>query len=337
MRKILKSTLLIMISAILFCGFIFFNQNQINIDAYAEEETLFLGGMPIGIRAFSDNFVITDFVNVVTPTGSYSPAQKAGLKKGDVIVSVNGQNPRSYNVLIELLQQNDEVEITVQRGKEIHKTKIKTVEDTRYKGKKAGMMIKNDINGIGTVTYVKENGAFGALGHPIGDEYAHNDLYQNGTVYDCTIYGYNRAEKNKAGELIGQIDTQKPIGTFYSNSISGILGNFDEKPQKLTPINIAKREEVVPGKAYINTTIDGNIPSMYEIEIIKAENQPTENEKSMVIRITDKKLLQTTGGILQGMSGSPIIQNGKLIGAVTHVMTTDSTIGYGIYIEWMLN
>ena len=338
MKKILKSSLLLLISAIIICGFLFFSvQNKI-IYANAADENVILGGMPIGIRAESPDFLVSDFINVVTPFGSYSPAQKAGLKKGDVILSVNGQKPINYYEFNKLIQQKEICDITIQRDKELKKISIQTVEDIRKKERKIGLMIKKDISGIGTMTYIMQNGEFGALGHPIGDEFGHVDLYQTGTIYDCIIYGYNKPEENQAGGLLGQIDINTPIGTFNSNTLSGIKGTMTEIPKNnITTLPIGNREAVLPGKAQIYTTIDGKNPSLYDIEIIKTEIQPTEKEKSMVIRVTDKKLLQTTGGILQGMSGSPIIQNEKLIGAVTHVLTSDATIGYGIFIDWMIN
>lgn len=338
MKRILKNTLIFLISAIIFCGILLLSQPKTYAEAATEDKnTVILGGMPIGLQAQSHFFTVTDFINVITSEGSYSPAQKGGMEKGDIILAINGIRPDSISQLSQLIEDNEKTEFTIKRRNEIIKIGIKCKEDMRKKAKKAGMMVKNDLSGIGTVTYIQQNGNFGALGHPISDAYGISDIYQTGTVYDCTVYGYKRAEKEKPGELIGQIDIQKPIGSFYSNTLSGILGKLNELPKNGKQIKVAGKEQVVPGKAYICTTIDGNTPSTYEIEIIKATKQDIEKEKSMVIRVTDPTLLKTTGGILQGMSGSPIIQNGKLIGAVTHVLTSDSTMGYGIYIEWMMN
>ena len=327
-----------MISAFLLCGFLFINFSDNTAEAAAEEKnTVYLGGMPIGIIAKSSNFTVIDFVNVITKDGSYSPAQKSGVRKGDVILAVNGQKSTDIESLSALMSENETAELTLRRKGEIIKITVKNAEDLRQKGRKVGLIVKNDLSGIGTVTYIEKNGKFGALGHPIADQNGNSSMYQTGKVYDCMIYGYKRAENEKAGELIGQIDTQKQLGTFYSNTLSGILGNFYEKPTNGQEIEVASQSEVKPGKAYVCTTIDGNKPSTYEIEIVKTTQQPEEKEKSMVIRVTDKNLLRTTGGILQGMSGSPIIQEGKLVGAVTHVLTSDPTLGYGIYIEWMMN
>lgn len=337
MKKIAKLTIFILLSAIFFCGIIFTNNNNVYAQAAEETEKVYLGGNPIGIHAISPYFVVTDFVNVVTNDGSFSPAQRAGLKKGDVILSFNGQNPTNIDEIKQIIARNKNLELAARRKGEIIKMSIEPVIDIRQNHPSIGIMVKNDLSGIGTVTYVRTDGRFGALGHPISDQNGYSDIYQKGNVYECIIFGYNRAKKNQPGELIGQIETQKPLGTFDSNTVSGILGSFDTPPKDGTLVETAPKNEVKPGKASIYTTIDGQIPTLYDIEIIKTAQQDAEKEKSMVIRITDKELLRKTGGILQGMSGSPILQNGKLVGAVTHVLTADSTMGYGIYIDWMLN
>ncbi|MBO4539761.1 MAG: PDZ domain-containing protein, partial [Clostridia bacterium] len=302
-----------------------------------KREEIYLGGTPIGIQAVSPYFVVTEFVNVVTSEGSFSPAQKAGLKKGDIILSVNGERPKDIAQLCKTVETTNTAEFIVKRNNEVIKIAVNPAKDIRQNAKKVGIMVKNDLSGIGTLTYVRKDKRFGALGHPIADQYGYSDVYQTGTVYDCTVLGYNRAKNDKPGELIGKIESKKPIGTFDSNTLSGILGKLYELPEGKTAVTIATKEEVKPGKATIYTTIDGKRPDFYDIEIIKANFQPEEKEKSMIIRVTDKYLLSKTGGILQGMSGSPIVQDGNLVGAVTHVLTADSTMGYGIYIEWMMN
>ena len=338
MRKTAKISIIILFSAILLCGFLFCNNNTTQFaEAVEENETVYLGGTPIGIRAVSPYFVITEFVNVVTSEGSFSPAQKAGLKKGDIILSVNGERPKDVEQMCKIIESSHTADFTVKRNNEIVRRTVTPVTDIRQKAKKAGIMVKNDLSGIGTLTYVRKDKRFGALGHPIADQYGYSDIYQSGTVYDCLILGYNRAENNKPGELIGQIEIKKSLGTFDSNTLSGILGTLYDLPEDKTAVRVAAKGEIKPGKATIYTTIDGKKPDFYDIEIIKTNVQPEEKEKSMVIRVTDKYLLSKTGGILQGMSGSPIVQDGKLVGAVTHVLTADSTMGYGIYIEWMMN
>ena len=337
MKKIAKLTIFILLSAIFFCGIIFTNNNNVYAQAAENNKKVYLGGKPIGIHAISPYFVVTDFVNVVTSEGSFSPAQRAGLEKGDVILSFNGQNPTDIDGIKQIIALNKNIDLVVRRKSEIIKMSIDPINDIRQNHPSIGIMVKNDLSGIGTVTYVRKDGRFGALGHPISDQNGYCDIYQKGKVYECLIFGYNRAKKNQPGELIGQIETNKPLGTFDSNTVSGILGAYYTPPTEGMLVETAPRNEVKPGKASIYTTIDGQIPTLYDIEIIKTTQQDTEKEKSMVIRVTDKELLRKTGGILQGMSGSPILQNGKLVGAVTHVLTADSTMGYGIYIDWMMN
>ena len=337
MKKTAKLTIFILLSAILFCGILFTNNNIAYAQAAEDREKVYLGGNPIGIHAFSPYFVITDFVNVVTKDGSFSPSQREGLEKGDVILSINGQNPNDIKEIRKIIAENKKIELVIRRKGEIRKKEIAPVIDIRYNRPSIGIMVKNDLSGIGTVTYVRKDGRFGALGHPISDQNGYSDIYQTGKAYECLIFGFNRAKKNQPGELIGQIETKKPIGTFDSNTISGILGKLFTPPTEGTLVETAPRTDVHPGKAAIYTTIDGQDPALYDIEIIKTSAQNEEKEKSMVIRVIDKTLLKKTGGILQGMSGSPILQDGKLVGAVTHVLTADSTMGYGIYIDWMTN
>ena len=189
--------------------------------------------------------------------------------------------------------------------------------------------------------YDSESKKFGALGHPITDSDTNEPfLIKNGDVIESSIISIRKGEKGSPGELKGIfMNENTPTGKINKNTQSGIFGelnieNFSNS--KIKPLKIGFRDEVVPGKAKIITTIDENGPQEYEIEIEKLLNQTCASSKSMVIKITDPKLLEKTGGIVQGMSGSPIIQNNKIVGAVTHVLINKPDTGYGIYIEWML-
>ena len=346
MKKTIKKFIFISIIAIIITNFILIT-NNIHVGAYALNEgdnnsdIVFLGGNPIGIISDSkDGLVVTEVVNITTESGSFSPALKAGIKKGDLIFSANGEkiyDIESFNKTIEssvspiilgIIREDKGITIT-----------IEPVFDLIANRKKIGLMLKNNIAGIGTLTYVTKSNNFGALGHQIVDGFGHGNIYKNGLIFLCDITGYKVAISNTPGELIGKINTEySPIGTISENKFCGIFGEItdDSFPPNKTPIEVGSKDSVMPGKAYICTTINGSEPQRYEIEIVKTFNQTSPNEKSMVLRITDKRLLSTTKGILQGMSGSPIIQNDKLIGAVTHVFTNDSTMGYGIYIDWML-
>jgi stage IV sporulation protein B len=282
---------------------------------------------------------VTELINVTTAEGSFSPALKAGIQKGDIIAAVNGERVNDIVKLNEIIENAQEpVIFTVIRDVQSLALAVEPEFDLAQNAKKIGLMLKNNIAGIGTLTFVREDGSYGALGHQISDSFGHGDIYEKGLLYFCSINGYNRPSGEKAGELRGSIDLEHPaIGTIDRNKFNGIYGKYNDSSSysENAKIPLGSRTEVTPGKAYIRTTIDGGAPKNYEISIIKAVKQDSPAEKGMVIRVTDKELLEKTGGILQGMSGSPIIQNGKLVGAVTHVFTNDPTTGYGIYSDFM--
>ena len=303
-------------------------------------ESVYLGGYPIGITAESDGLIVKEFINVTTPNGSFSPALQAGLKKGDVIVEINGKKPMDLKQLQnEISVETEYITVKVLRNNKEILYNVKPEKDLTQNERKIGLILKKDIAGIGTMTYVTQNGRYGALGHRIGDSFGNDFIYSHGKIYNCEISGYKTATSDVPGELIGKIFQNEEIGSIEKNSFCGIFGIHDAKNKTGTRINIplGHKEKVHPGKATIYTTTQGNTPKEYNIEIIRAFSQETPAEKSMVIRVTDKTLLSTTKGILQGMSGSPILQDGKLIGAVTHVFTNDTTMGYGIYIDWMID
>lgn len=305
---------------------------------FAEQgETVYLGGTPIGISAKSDELIVSEIINVTSTEGSYSPAYQSGIVKGDIIAMVNNVRVTDINTFNEVIQSSDNgVVITVRRQNIMTDIIVKPAFDLAHNSKKIGLLLKNEIAGIGTLTFVTKNNRYGALGHMITDSFGYGEIYTNGNIYDCTVTGFNPASEDAAGELRGSIDYNNEAGTIDNNIFSGIFGNSDLSTENMREIQLGRREEVVNGKAQILTTINGKEPKLYDIEIIKAVKQSQPADKSMVIRITDKELKRTTGGILQGMSGSPIIQKGKLVGAVTHVFTSDSTKGYGIYVDWML-
>ncbi len=302
-------------------------------------ESVFLGGMPIGIVSKGQGLVISELVNVTSKKGSFSPALKAGLEKGDIILAVDGKEMSDMIELNETIANSkNALTFTIKRGKESFDVAIEPVFDIVQNALKVGLMVKNDLAGIGTLTYITQDYNYGALGHMITDEFGYGDIYQKGKIYSCELTGYIQGKEGKAGELQGRMVLRDgAVGAIVKNNFCGLFGKYDSsKLPNLSLIRIGERSEVKSGSAYIYTSIDTNGPQMYEIEIIKTQNQAHPTEKSMVIRVIDSKLKEKTGGILQGMSGSPIIQNNKLVGAVTHVFINDPTKGYGIYIDWML-
>ncbi len=336
-KKISAPTLVLILSAAIIVVMIISVPFAGAVYAYSENDTVYLGGTPLGIEAISEYFIVSEIVNVTTKDGCFSPALQSGIVKGDILVLLNGkriENIVQFNA--EIQNSENEVTLTVRRGDVLTDFVVVPAYDIAQNQKKIGLMLKNEIAGIGTLTFITKENRYGALGHMIVDSFGYGGIYSYGNVYDCNIGGFHRAEGNTPGELRGKIDYSTKTGTIDKNIFCGIYGEMNSYAHELKEIEIGLRDTVKSGKAQIYTTIDGVTPRFYEIEIIKAVKQNSPSDKGMVIRIVDKDLKNTTGGILQGMSGSPIIQDGKLIGAVTHVFTADSTKGYGIYIDWML-
>lgn len=300
------------------------------------DTTVYIGGEPIGISARSEYFIVSELINVTTQEGSYSPAMRSGIEKGDIVYSLNGKRVTDIVDFNDEIQKSEKATIRVKRRDNFIDCEVTPVFDVAQNAYKTGMLLKNNITGIGTMTFVTKDGYFAALGHTICDEFGHCAVYNGGNIFACEVTGYNKPKLNQPGELRGSVDFNTVTGAINKNCIAGIYGKTIGNYYNTKEIQVAGKDEVVAGKAEILTTIDGNEPKFYEIEIIKAVNQNSLADKSMVLRVTDKELKESTGGILQGMSGSPIIQNGKLVGAVTHVFISDSSKGYGIYAEWML-
>ena len=305
-----------------------------------QREEVYIGGMPIGITLGAEGLIIAGKNDVITKSGIVSPAVGADISNGDILLSVNGFKTKRPEDIAAALKDNggEKVTLKLKRGNSEFEEKIRPAEDSLTGLRRLGLIVKTDIMGIGTLTYIKAGGRYGALGHQIADaETGLKDL-SDGDIYGCTIIGVVKGERNKAGELRGLINkSAAPLGTIDKNNHFGIFGEASESLfEKLEKVEIGGKYSVKPGKAEIRTTILGDKPERYDIEIVKTNFQGEKSEKGMIIRITDDRLLKNTGGILQGMSGSPILQNGKLVGAVTHVFINDPTKGYGMYIDWML-
>ena len=292
-----------------------------------DDEEFYVGGVPIGIVINSDGAIVLSDENEV-------------FKEGDIITKLNGEDFESLDEMSNQVQKSgDDVEIEFIRRNKPLKTLIKTKQCEN--GKKLGLWVKDDVSGIGTLTFVnKKTKKYGALGHPILENNSGNLIpVENGKIYKCNLIGINKGKRNEPGELrcvFSQAEDSK--GDISSNSKAGLNGTLlstsglvDENKTAV----LGGRLGVKMGKAKIVSAVSG-IPEEYDIEIIKANYQKNASDKSLVFRVTDKRLLALTGGIVQGMSGSPIIQDGKIIGAVTHVFVSDPSKGYGIYVDWML-
>lgn len=299
-------------------------------------------GSPVGIYMKTRGILVvgTGAVNGMDGV-DYEPAASV-VQSGDYILGVNGNSISDKKELISRINESGGSDITleVQRKGEITDLKVTPVM-TGTSEYKTGIWVRDDTQGIGTLTYVDENGNYGALGHGISDVDTSTLLsLQEGKLYPSDIISVVKGEKGVPGELAGVIryDENEVMGSITANTEAGIFGKVTDsfKSQlKGTPIEVGLKQEIETGPATILCTVDGTVKE-YDIEIEKVLLNSSDVNKSMVIKVTDEELLQKTGGIVQGMSGSPILQNGKLIGAVTHVFIQDSTSGFGIFAENMI-
>ena len=300
------------------------------------ERLLYPGGMPFGVKFYTDGLVIVGFTDVPCEGGVSKPAYDAGLRVNDVITKVNGNDVRTSGDFLDYMT-GESLRITYERGTEegeVVFTPVKSTEDGKYK---TGLTVRDSGAGIGTVTYIEpETNFFGGLGHGICDgETGAVIPMERGTVSEVSINGAVKGVSGSPGELRGSFKNTK-TGALLENTSRGVFGMFTSLPEahgELLPI--AFKNEVKSGEAYIICTLDGTGPQKYSVKISDIDRNADGN-KCFSVKITDKRLIEKTGGIVQGMSGSPIIQNGKLVGAVTHVLISDPTSGYGIFIENML-
>ncbi len=295
-------------------------------------------GEIFGLRLFTEGVLIIKTESVDTAAGSISPCDMAGLRKGDVILKVDGKDVVSSNALSEILSKGDKSEFRIEyeRDGKKHTTVLNTYYSVSQGKYKAGMWIRDSAAGIGTMTfYDPMTGAFAGLGHGVCDVDTGEMLpFSDGDIVSARITGCYKGEKGKAGELCG-VFSYDTIGVLLSNNQKGVYGVITNVSSDAKALPIALSYEVREGKAEIISTTDESGPCRYEVEISKINTTSAEN-KNMVVKITDEKLIGKTGGIVQGMSGSPIIQDGMLIGAVTHVLVNDPTRGYGIFAETMI-
>lgn len=305
---------------------------------------IYPGGNPVGVRVNSEGVLIVGYSDIeIDDKKEESPGKASGLEIGDIILKVNGEDMENSIDLLKTIKesQNENIKVNILRnGKNI--TKIVHLKKENNKDYKIGLWIRDSTAGVGTMTFYDENTKkFGALGHPITDCDTNEPfIIKSGDLLNSSIISVRKGEKGLPGELKGIfLNENSPTGFIEKNTQSGIFGKIKDTNslnKKIKPLKVGFRDEISVGKAKIITTIDEDGPQEFDIEIEKTLNQATANSKSMVIKITDPRLLQKTGGIVQGMSGSPIIQNDKIIGAVTHVLINKPDTGYGIYIEWML-
>lgn len=309
------------------------------VTASAADAVVYVGGMSAGFTLKAGGAQIIGMCEVMTENGVASPALNAGLRTGDKIVKVAGIRIESIEELNEIVHkgQGKALNFEINRRNETFSVEIKAVKDKISDRYKIGVLARDSVSGIGTVTYIdKENRRFASLGHSVVGEDKHELQISNGTVYECNIVGISKGVRGKAGELRGMFLSNKTLGNAEKLCACGIFGQVSEEFETSELMRaVASSQDVTPGNAYIYSTINGVTPEKYEVEIVKVDKYNKDN-KNYVIKITDEKLITQTGGIVQGMSGSPIMQDGKLVGAVTHVFLNDPTRGYGIDIQTML-
>lgn len=319
---------------------IFNESKETDSEKRKSEEPLpevYIGGYPIGLKLYADGVVIVGTEAVDTEKGSVNTAEKAGLKLGDVIKKVNGTRVKSNSEVSQLIEQSggEELVFEAERNGKSFEATFKaefSVSEQKYK---AGIWIRDSSAGIGTVTFCTKEGGFASLGHAVCDIDTKSTIpIAQGECTEAKLTGFVKGHNGSAGELCGYLERERK-GIIYSNDSLGVYGCFDSLPENQELYQIASADEVNTGEAEIITTIENGITERYSVIIEKIDENSSEN-KNLVIKITDRDLIEKTGGIIQGMSGSPIIQNGKLVGAVTHVFLNDATGGFGIFAETML-
>ncbi len=308
--------------------------------AEAAPKEYYLGGMTAGFSLSAGGTEVIGLSEVRTAEGVRRPAEDAGVRAGDLLVAADGIRIRTISELSAALERSGgkEIVFVVKRNGETAEVPILPAKDLSNGKFKIGVLIRDSLSGIGTVTFIDgETRRFGALGHGICDE-GNNQLgLSDPKVYLCSVVGVNRGKRGRAGELRGIFMGDRVLASADTVCDSGLYGTFDAgyDLSGLERAEAASSDEATIGRAEILSTIDGVEPKRYEISIVKVDTK-NRDRKNFVIKVTDERLIEETGGIVQGMSGSPILQNGKLIGAVTHVFVNDPTRGYGIGIENML-
>lgn len=308
-----------------------------------EPDRYFAGGDSLGFSLSSKGVILVGGNYIISKSGIERPFENSDLKSGDIITKMNNTDVNNVEDISKILSNHKggEIKLEVIRNGAVFETAILPALDILTNSYKLGLWIKEDAVGIGTLTFINvTTGRFGSLGHAINDSESNSIIeVSGGNIYEGKILAVKKGENGRAGELVGTFSRENVLGSVDKNCEYGVYGYFnnpEEFVKDKVSCDVGGRLSVNPGKAKILSCIDGEKIEEFDIEIIKTNFQSTCNEKSMVIRVVDKELIARTGGIVQGMSGSPIIQNDKIVGAVTHVFVNDPTKGFGIYIDWML-
>ena len=294
-------------------------------------EMLIPVGQVVGLELHSNRVCVAAFDDTLG-----SGAKEAGLQIGDEIIQIDGKAIHQATDVHQALTRSDgQVALRILRKQKEHELKL--TPKITSEGPKLGIYLRQGITGIGTVTwYDPDTGRFGTLGHGVNDANGKLVEMTSGTVYDAEVLAVKRGQSGQPGQLRGGVKGRSALGTLEKNTHQGVFGTV-ENGWGGSSLPVASRDQVHTGKATIRSTINGHRVQEYCVEILKIYPGHRPEGRNMLIKITDPDLLNNTGGIVQGMSGSPVIQDGKLVGAVTHVLVNDPTTGYGIFIENMLD
>ncbi len=306
-------------------------------NAFAVGDRLVPVGKAVGITLEIDGALVCAFREVETARGRLSPAEESGVKPGDVITGINGRRVSSAEDLMSVLDDCAGAEMTATVVRHGVMTELDLKAERNTDGcLELGILVRDRISGIGTVTwYDPETGEYGALGHSVSDPETGCALpLRSGSVSPVEISSVRPGSGGKPGELVGLIKNDERTGDVTRNTGCGIFGSVGANAYEGETLQTADSREIRTGKAELIATVDGASAERYEIEITKVYGRGS--GRDMLVEVTDARLIEKTGGIVQGMSGCPVIQNGKLIGAVTHVLVNEPTKGYAISIERML-
>ena len=305
----------------------------------AERRQVTVCGTPFGVKMFSNGALVVAFSDLYTDLGSENPAKEAGLRLGDLIVSAGGRTVRNNDELSAAINaaSGQPMEVVYLRDGTRCACTLTPVcdQDGSYK---AGVWVRDSSAGIGTLTFADTgNGTFAGLGHAISDTDTGASIsLLSGEIVPVTITGCIAGTAGSPGELRGEFSGEMVLGTVLANDATGVYGRLNGSVEG-EQYPVANSQEVEPGAAQILATVDGSTPQLYEVRIEHVDLNAADPNRNMLIRVTDPELLSKTGGIVQGMSGSPILQNGMLVGAVTHVLVNDPTRGYAIFARTMLS
>ncbi len=307
-----------------------------------DRQEVYPGGIPVGIYVETDGIFVIGTGQIETKQGMIASPAKNVIKTGDYIVSFQGKMITRKQELIDKLAnfQEKKLILGIRRNQEEMEVCVEPV--VMEEGARLGVWVRDDTQGVGTLTFVTEQGEFGALGHGISDEDSELLMeVSKGKLYDCEIMEIAKGQVGTPGKILGKIiySPSKLYGEVTGNLKGGIYGTANAQLRRCvnkSTMPIALKQEIVEGEAVILSSVSGTLEE-YKVKIVKIHKGEKDIKKGMELVVTDERLLELTGGIVQGMSGSPIIQDGKLVGAVTHVLVNDPTRGYGIFIENMLD